>query len=70
MRLADFITANVESILQEWEKFARSIWPGDPASPRTLRDHAEDMIVAVMTNSSADISDIATEIAGFFRDPR
>lgn len=30
----------------------------------------EDMIVAVMTNSSADISDIATEIAGFFRDPR
>ena len=26
MRLADFISANVEPILQEWEASARSIW--------------------------------------------
>ena len=30
----------------------------------------EDMIVAVMTNASADVSDFAREIAGFFRDSR
>jgi hypothetical protein len=27
VRLADFILANVEPILVEWESFARSIWP-------------------------------------------
>jgi signal transduction histidine kinase len=47
MRLADFILANVEPILAEWEAFARSIWPGAEASPRVLRDHAEDMLLAV-----------------------
>ena len=30
----------------------------------------EDMVVAVMTNSSADVSGFAREIAGIFRDPR
>jgi serine beta-lactamase-like protein LACTB len=30
----------------------------------------EDMVVAVMTNASADVSDIARHIAGIFRDPR
>jgi CubicO group peptidase (beta-lactamase class C family) len=30
----------------------------------------EDMVVSVMSNSSADVSGIAREIAGIFRDPR
>ena len=30
----------------------------------------EDMVVAVMTNASADVSAFAREIGGFFRDPR
>jgi serine beta-lactamase-like protein LACTB, mitochondrial len=30
----------------------------------------EDMVVAVMTNASGDVSGFAREIAGFFRDPR
>ena len=30
----------------------------------------EDMVVAVMTNSSADVSGFARDIAGIFRDPR
>lgn len=47
MRLPDFILTNLEPILEEWEVFARSIWPGAQASPRILRDHAEDMLVAV-----------------------
>jgi len=44
MRLADFILTNVESILMEWEKFARKIWPGAAVDPTTLRDHAESIL--------------------------
>jgi hypothetical protein len=44
MRLADFILANIEPILAEWEDFARRIWPAplkDPGNdPAALRDHA------------------------------
>lgn len=47
MRLPDFILANIEPILAEWESFARSIWPGPPATSRVLRDHAEEMLRAV-----------------------
>ena len=35
MRLADFILANIEPILVEWEAFARSIWPGADDGPRS-----------------------------------
>ena len=50
MRLADFILANVEPILAEWEVFARGIWPGAAtggADPATLRDHAGAILRAV-----------------------
>jgi CubicO group peptidase (beta-lactamase class C family) len=30
----------------------------------------EDMVVAVMTNASADVSGFARDVAGIFRDPR
>lgn len=53
MRLADYIVANVEPILKEWEKFARSVWPGEIASSRALRDHAGEMILAVARNMQA-----------------
>jgi hypothetical protein len=51
VRLADFILANVEPILAEWEAFARSIWPGGAAGTKTvnpaeLRDHAEEILRA------------------------
>ena len=46
MRLADFILANTEPILGEWEAFARGIWPGAAADPATLRDHAKDILRA------------------------
>ena len=45
MRLADFILANVEPILVEWESFARGIWPnGATADPAEMRDEAEDIL--------------------------
>lgn len=46
MRLADYILANMESILREWDIFARSIWPEAKASPLLLRDHAEEILRA------------------------
>jgi len=45
-RLADFIHANMEAILQAWEDFARTIEP--PAltmDDETLRDHARQMLL-------------------------
>jgi signal transduction histidine kinase len=47
MRLADFILANIEPILEDWEAFAISIWPGPIATRLVLRDHAADMLKAV-----------------------
>ena len=47
MRLPDFIVANIEPILVEWEAFARAIWPGAATDPATLRDDAEEMLRAV-----------------------
>jgi signal transduction histidine kinase len=47
MRLADFISTNVDPILAEWEVFARSIWPtGATAGPAEVRDDAEEILRA------------------------
>lgn len=54
MRLADFIESNVEPILAEWEKFARGIWPGTATDPATLRDHAEDVLRAAISDMRSD----------------
>lgn len=58
MRLADFISANVEPILAEWESFARSIWPsGAAAEPAELRDSAEAILRAVIADMTTAQSD-------------
>ena len=44
MRLADFILANIEPILLEWEGFARSLAPGAKMGVRALRDDAEAIL--------------------------
>jgi signal transduction histidine kinase/CheY-like chemotaxis protein len=55
VRLADFILANVEPILVEWESFARSIWPnGVTADPAELRDEAEDILHATAVDMQSD----------------
>ncbi|MHC8366818.1 ATP-binding protein [Pseudomonas sp. ZT5P21] len=49
MRLSDFITGNLEPILQAWEDFARTIdTPGAPLDTAALRDHAEQMLQAIV----------------------
>jgi signal transduction histidine kinase len=46
--LGAFIEANLEPILQEWEAFARSLMPLADLDPKALRDHAEEMLRAVV----------------------
>ncbi len=50
MRLPDFIFANLEPILMEWERFARSLQPGYALEPLPLRDHARDILLAVVAD--------------------
>jgi signal transduction histidine kinase len=62
MRLADFILANTEPILAEWEAFARSISAGAKMDVLALRDHAEDILRATArdmksSQSAAEQSD-------------
>lgn len=48
MRLADFILANTESILAEWEAFARTLLPAAAGmNSLALRNHAEGILRAV-----------------------
>lgn len=47
MTLPEFIIRNMEVILIEWEKFARTIPAAEGMDTRALRDHAEKMLKAV-----------------------
>jgi signal transduction histidine kinase len=48
MRLSDFIGANREPILSEWEAFARTCTPASaPMDITALRDHADEMLTAI-----------------------
>jgi signal transduction histidine kinase len=46
--LAAFILRNMEPILADWESFARSQFPQGYSSKTRLRDHAKDMLLAVV----------------------
>lgn len=49
MRLADFITANREPIMAEWESFARTCTPASGSMDITgLRDHASEMLSVIV----------------------
>jgi signal transduction histidine kinase len=55
VRLPDFILANVEPILAEWESFARGIWPkGATADPAELRNEAGDILRAAAVDMQSD----------------
>ncbi len=47
MQLADFIEGNTEAILLQWEAFARSLPAGRLLEVDELRDHAEQMLLAI-----------------------
>lgn len=51
MRLHDFILANREHILMEWETFARTCAPASVTMDvRALRDHANEMLTVIATD--------------------
>lgn len=51
MRLADFIVANREPILEEWVAFARTCSPASTAMDvDALRDHASEMLTVIATD--------------------
>ena len=55
VRLADFILANTQPILVEWESFARSIWPqGVTADPAEVGDEAEGLLRATAADMQSD----------------
>ncbi len=47
MGLADFIRAEIEPILQDWEEFAKTIFHASHMDRTGLRDHARDMLLAI-----------------------
>lgn len=51
MRLAPFIEQNMEAILVEWEAFAKTLYPASAGmTPRALRDHARQILEAVVAD--------------------
>ena len=53
MRLAEFIPLNLEAILVQWEVFATSLHPGARnMTPLALRDHAQQILEAVVADLS------------------
>ena len=47
MRLADFIRAEMEPILQDWEEFAKTLFHARHMGKTGLRDHARDMLLEI-----------------------
>lgn len=54
MPFSEFIKSNIESILNEWEAFARSLPPGKDMDVAQLRDHAREILATI-----ADDMDVA-----------
>lgn len=53
MRLADFIAANRDAILAEWACYARRIPAAHAMNLEQLRDHARDMLDAIVADLNA-----------------
>ena len=47
IRLANFIRAEIEPILRDWEKFAKTILHASHMDKPGLRDHAREMLLAI-----------------------
>jgi signal transduction histidine kinase len=71
MRLSEFILTHIESILQEWEDFARSIQPAPRNMDTTeLRDHAEEMLKAIAADLDTPQSELQRDLKAIGKSPR
>jgi diguanylate cyclase (GGDEF)-like protein/PAS domain S-box-containing protein len=53
MKLSNFITENMESIVQEWQDYAESLQQGKHMSKIELRDHAKAMLQSIVKDLTA-----------------
>ncbi len=59
MKLSKFIVDNMETIIVEWESFARTIQPAAKTMDRlTLRDHAELILIAAAKDIETDQTEV------------
>ena len=59
MRLAQFITENLEELLVEWEAFASSLLaPGQTMTSLALRDHATQILQAIAQDIETNQTDL------------
>lgn len=54
MRLAAFIRAEIEPILQDWEEFAKTILHASHMGTSGLRDHARNMLLVIADDIDSD----------------
>src|SRR6476469_7756164 len=53
MRLSEFILRDMEHIILQWEQFASTQWPAAASmKSRALRDHAQEILQAVVNDLS------------------
>jgi signal transduction histidine kinase len=60
-RLSRFIRANAETILAEWETFARSLPGGGTMDVAALRDHAKEMLLVIAADLERSQTDSAQD---------
>lgn len=54
MRLTDFIAQNHDAILADWVEYAGTLLPwAEGRSVKSLRDHAEELLSAVVSDMEA-----------------
>lgn len=69
-RLSTFILDNIETILEQWEKFARSLKPGRLMTVAALRDDAEQMLRFVAADIETGQSKQAQHLKATGRGPQ
>ncbi|KGK41337.1 diguanylate cyclase [Nitrincola sp. A-D6] len=57
MRLADFIRAEIEPILEDWDAFAKTIFSARQMGKSGLRDHAREMLLEIADDLDSHQSD-------------
>lgn len=70
MRLADFIRAEIEPILQDWEEFAETLLHARQMDKTGLRDHARDMLLEIAEDLDSDQSESERLAKSRGREPR
>lgn len=70
MRLADFIRAETELILQDWEEFAKTILPATYMGKADLRDHAMGMLLDIADDLDSHQSDSEQDAKSKGREPQ